>query len=134
MRSIIVVCFLFSLCTSAVSAKSEAGNKKQPAAQRAKAKIQFDVKQIDADGLRGPANGKVAVSYEFKIPNTPAARAEVKAIDSSIQFMAGSRGRIGAGKDECLCIGSTYQKDFRTVLKKLAQLDYIDRIIECYFE
>jgi len=100
----------------------------------ARPKIEVDLSRLDADGLRGPADGKVAVSYEFRIPNTEACKAQVKAIDSTVQFMPGSRGRIGAGKGECLCIGSTHQRRFREVLHALAELPYVDRIIECHFE
>jgi hypothetical protein len=96
-------------------------------------KIELDLTKLDKNGLRGPADGKVCVSYEFCIPNTAKCKAEVKAIDRSVRFMSGSRGRIGAGKDECLCIGET-GADFRTVLKRLADLAYIKRIIECHFE
>lgn len=98
------------------------------------AKVELDLDKLDTAGLRGPANGKVAVSYEFCIPNTDACKVEVKAIDSTVQFMPGSRGRIGATKEQCLCIGSTHQKDFRSVLRSLAELSYVERIIECHFE
>ena len=96
--------------------------------------IEFDLDRLDENGLRGPADGKVAVSYEFKIPDTPEHRAEVRGIDSTVEFMGQSPGRIGAGDGECLCIGSTHQPDFREVLGRLAALDYVDRIIECHFE
>jgi hypothetical protein len=96
-------------------------------------KVELDLTQLDKDGLRGPSDGKVAVSYEFCIPNTETCKAEVKAIDPTIQFMPGSRGRIGAGKDECLCIGTT-RKDYRDILNHLAELQYVKRIIECHFE
>jgi hypothetical protein len=97
-------------------------------------KIELDLNRLDADGLRGPSDGKIAVAYEFCIPNTDACKAEVKAIDGTVRFMAGSRGRIGASAGECLCIGSTHQKDFRGVLRRLAELAYVKRIIECHYE
>ncbi len=106
----------------------------QSAATDSLSKIEFDLSSLDKDGLRGPSDGKVAVSYEFCIPDNDACRAEVKAIDPTVQFMPGSRGRIGAGKDECLCIGSTHQKNFKEVLRKLSEKSYISRIIECHFE
>jgi hypothetical protein len=96
-------------------------------------KIELDLTKLDAKGLRGPPNGKVSVSYEFCIPNTAKCKAAVKAIDPKVRFMPGSRGRIGAGKNECLCVGET-RADFRTVLKRLADLPYIKRIIECHWE
>jgi hypothetical protein len=61
-------------------------------------------------------------------------RAAVRTIDPTVQFMPGSRGRVGAGKGQCLCIGSTHQKGYRDVLRSLAKLPHIERIIECYFE
>ena len=100
----------------------------------ARHKITFDLSHLDDRGLRGPADGKVAVSYEFCIPNSPEHKAEVKSIDPSVQFMPGSRGRIGCGSDECLCIGSTHQTNFRQVLERLAGRPYIRRIDECFFE
>ena len=96
-------------------------------------KIEFDLTQLDQEGLRGPPEGKVAVSYEFAIPNTEEAKAEVRAIDPSVQFMPGSSGRVGATKQECLCVGTT-GKNFHGILKRIASLPYVKRIIECFFE
>jgi hypothetical protein len=97
-------------------------------------KVELDLQSIDRDGLRGRADGKVAVSYEFAIPNTEECMAQVKTIDPTVQFMSGSRGRIGAPTNGCLCIGSTHQPGYRGVLRRLAELPYVDRIIECHFE
>ena len=107
--------------------------RRAPAADSS-SKIEFDLNLLDKDGLRGPADGKVAVSYEFSIPDNEVFRAEIRAIDPTVQFMPGSRGRIGAGKDECLCIGSTHQENFKEVLRALSEKSYISRIIECHFE
>lgn len=97
-------------------------------------KIEFSLVQLDDDGLRGPPQGKVAVSYEFAIPDTAACKAAVKAIDPTVQFMPGSRGRIGAARQQCLCVGSTHQANYQKVILALARLPYVERIIECYFE
>lgn len=99
-----------------------------------RAKIELDLDSLDADGLRGPADGKVAVDYEFAIPDTPAARAAVTGIDPSVAFQPGSRGRIGAKAGECLCIGSTHQPRHREILLALARLPEVARIIECHHE
>jgi hypothetical protein len=96
-------------------------------------KVELDLSDIDGNGLRGPQDGRVAVSYEFAIPNTIQCKTEVKAIDASVQFMPGSAGRIGAAPHECLCIG-TAGRDFRQVLRRLAELPYVQRIIQCHFE
>ena len=100
----------------------------------ARAPIEIDLDALDADGLRGPADGKVAVAYEFKIRDTPEARARVRAVDAAVDFLPGSRGRVGAGEGECLCIGSTHRPDFRAVLEALASLPDVERIIECHRE
>jgi NodT family efflux transporter outer membrane factor (OMF) lipoprotein len=97
-------------------------------------KIEMDLSRLDERGLRGPADGKVAVHYEFVIPDTPRHREEVAAIDPTIQFMPGSRGRIGAEEGECLCVGSTAQENPRDTLQTLAELPYVERIMECVFE
>jgi len=94
------------------------------------AKITLDLKQLDDQGLLGDGTGKVAVGYEFAIPSTPECRQRVKAIDPSIQFMPQSPGRIGATKDQCLCIGSTHQQNYREVLSNLACLPFVARIIQ----
>lgn len=114
-------------------------NAATPAAEGAappkpRAPIEIDLGALDADGLRGPADGKVAVAYEFTIPDTPEARARVRAIDATVEFQPGSRGRVGAGEGECLCIGSTHQPDFRAVLEALASLPDVGRIVECHLE
>ena len=97
-------------------------------------KVTFDMSRLDKNGLLGPPNGNRALSYEFCIPNTQEHKAEVKRIDSTVQFMPGSPGRIRCDKNECLCIGSTHQKDFKRVLKNLADLEYVKLINECFFE
>ena len=97
-------------------------------------KVEFGLDHLDKDGLRGPADGKVDMSYEFAIPKTQDCIAEVKAIDPTVQIMCGSRGRIGAGENECLCIGSTHQPDYRKVVENLAKLPYVKRMIQCHFE
>ncbi|MDD2999353.1 MAG: hypothetical protein PHV05_09865 [Candidatus Riflebacteria bacterium] len=97
-------------------------------------KVELDLEQLDEHGLRGALDGKVSVSYEFCIPNTVECKARVKAIDETAQFMPGSRGRIGAGADQCLCVGSTHQKNYRAVLYSLAELSCVGRIIVCDFE
>lgn len=93
--------------------------------------IELDLDALDADGLRGPPDGRVAMAYEFAIPDTPEARAAVRRIDPTVEFMPGSRGRIGAGAGQCLCVGSTHQPRHRDVLFALARLPGITRIIAC---
>jgi hypothetical protein len=96
-------------------------------------KITFSIEGLDADGLSGPADGKVSVDYEFCIPETDAAQAEVKAIDPSVKFSK-ARGRIGRKDGEWLCTGNTHQKDCRAILERLAKLTYVRRINQCFWE
>ena len=98
------------------------------------AKIHIDYRSLDDQGLRGSGDGKVAVSFEFAVPNTEACLARIRAIDPSIMFMPGSRGRIGATASECLCVGSTNQPRYREVLFGLADLEFVTRIEECHWE
>jgi hypothetical protein len=97
-------------------------------------KITFDLSTLDEDGLYGPIGGKPALSYEFCIPNTVADRTEVGRIDPTVAFFEQSPGRIGCASWEMLCIGSTHQSDYATVLQQLAELPYVQRIDESVFE
>jgi len=97
-------------------------------------KIGFDLDGLDADGLAGPADGKVSISYEFRIPDSPENRAAVRAIDPGIQIAAGPRGRVDAGPGFALCIGSTHQPRHREILLALARLPFVERIERCVFE
>jgi hypothetical protein len=97
-------------------------------------KITFDVASLDDDGLYGPPNGKRALSYEFCIPDIERYKSKVKRLDLTLQCMSESPGRIGCGTHENLCIGSTHQKNFRDVLRDVAELTYVTRIDQSFFE
>lgn len=97
-------------------------------------KIRFDTTRLDADGLVGPVDGKRSVSYEFCIPDTTAARAEVQTIDPTARFMPGSPGRSGCARDQALVIGETHQANHLQVLNRLAALPYVTSIQESFFE
>jgi hypothetical protein len=101
---------------------------------RSQEKITFDVSSLDQDGVHGGPNGKRALSYEFCIPDMERYQSKVKHIDSTLQCMSGSPGRIGCGTYENLCIGSTHQNNFKDVLRGLAELPYITRIDQSFFE
>lgn len=97
-------------------------------------KIGFDVARLDDQGLVGPADGKRALSYEFCIPPGEAYEAQVRKIDPSVEIQRGSRGRIGCIEGRVLCVGNTHQPRFRDVLRRLAELPYVERIEEAVFE
>jgi len=100
----------------------------------AAAKISFDLSKISPAGLVGPPNGLRSLAYEFCIPAQASYRAQVQAIDATVQFYPGSRGRIGCRPDQYLCIGNTHQVGWRQKLLQLANLPYIQRIDEAVFE
>jgi hypothetical protein len=97
-------------------------------------KIRFDLADLNEDGLRGPPDGLRSLSYEFCIPAGDSFAERVRAIDPTVQVHSGSRGRVGCGDDQQLCIGDTHQSRFREVLLNLAALPYVDRIVEVAFE
>lgn len=98
------------------------------------AKIKFDLGDIRSDGLRGPVDGLVSVSYEFCVPKDEKTLAEVKKVAPGVTIHAGSRGRIGCTEDQVLCIGSTSGENWREVLLGIAGLGYVAEIRECHFE
>jgi hypothetical protein len=97
-------------------------------------KIAFDLDQLDENGLVGPADGKRALAYEFCIPPSEECKELVSSLDPTVEIMCGSPGRIGCYPDECLCVGSTHQENFRDVLRKIAELPYVEKIDETVFE
>ncbi len=100
----------------------------------ASSKINFDITAISAAGLEGAADGLVAVDYEFCIPATPEAMAEVQRIDPSARCTIGPHGRIGCAENQALCIGSTEQTGWLDVLNALATLPYVVRIDRSFGE
>lgn len=108
--------------------------KKRTEDEVALAKIKFKLDEIRADGLRGPEDGLVSVSYEFCVPDNYRSLAQIQAIAPDVAVHSGSRGRIGCTEDEALCIGSTSGKNWREVLLRIAKLDYVAEIRECHFE
>jgi len=126
---------LWWLASPAVAAESFGSDRPMATADlAAPAVIAFDLDSIDADGLIGPADGKRALDYEFCIPRGEDYVAEVRAIDETARFFERSRGRIGCGPRQVLVIGNTHRPDFAIVLGRLAELPYVERIEQAYFE
>jgi hypothetical protein len=109
-----------------------AGERESPT--DSKSKITFDLSRLNDQGLYGPPDGLRALNYEFCIPADPQLAAQVKAIDPTSVIHAGSQGRSKCSREEYLCIGSTHQPGFRTVLLNLAGLPFVKRINQCFFE
>ena len=97
-------------------------------------KIEFDVSILDPDGLYGPAGGLRSLGYEFCIPADEKNVAEIHTIDSTIKVYKQSPGRIGCNKDEYLCMGETHNKAYQIILTELAQLPYVQRITQSFYE
>jgi hypothetical protein len=96
-------------------------------------KIKLDFKSIDNDGLSGPDNGKVAINYEFCIPNEPLYWLEVSKIDPSAQKTQG-KGRVNCSTGTSLVIGTTHQKNYKKILYDLASLKYVKEIQQTFWE
>lgn len=96
-------------------------------------KIGFDISTIDENGLRGPANGKTSVAYEFCILSRQTAWLEVQKIDPSLKFNSGP-GRIACAKDYWCILGTTSGKDWEARLIGIAKLASIKKIEETVWE
>lgn len=97
-------------------------------------KVVVNLSRLDENGLAGPSNGKVAVNYEFCIPQEDKHWKAVQKIDKTAQKMAGSAGRIGCNKQSWLIVGSTHQPNHKRVLYDLASLTYVAKIQETFWE
>lgn len=108
--------------------------KPQPQDANVWEKVHLNFRALDADGLMGPAKGKVALHYEFCIPNDEQKWKAVQKIDPSAQRQVASKGRIGCTSTQWLILGATNQKQYLRVLYDLASLSYVDQISETVFE
>lgn len=97
-------------------------------------KITFPLDDIRTDGLRGPPDGLVAVSYEFCVPAEDQVYQEILQIDPGLKVHSRSPGRIGCVNNQALVIGETHRPDWREVLQELSTLAYVTEIRECFFE
>jgi len=96
-------------------------------------KIKFDLTDIDNRGLIGELDNKVALDFEFCIPNKPEIIKEVLAINASLKTQK-SKGRSNCNEQSILVIGNTYNKDFKKLLCKISQLEYVKEINQTYWE
>jgi len=118
---------LFTLLLSASKCNKEKPSIPSP-------KITFDLSRIDEEGLGNRPGSQVAIDYEYCIPADEKKASEIKKIDPSLKIMHKSKGRIGCSGIEWLCLGNTHQKNWRKILDKLAEKDYIKRIDRAFFE
>jgi hypothetical protein len=109
-------------------------NKQMPEDASVWNKVAINLSRLDENGLAGPSNGKVAVNYEFCIPQDTKHWKTVQKIDKTVQKMAGSPGRIGCDKNSWLIVGSTHQPNHKRVLYELASLSYVAKIQETFWE
>ncbi|MBK1706424.1 hypothetical protein [Halochromatium glycolicum] len=96
--------------------------------------LDVELSALDANGLVGPPDGKRALSYEFCVPSDDRPVSVVRRIDPSTRFFPASPGRIGCSLDQVLVIGHTHQPGFADVLRELAELPEVERIVESHFE
>jgi hypothetical protein len=98
-------------------------------------KIRIDLSKFDSDGYRTYPDGeKSTAHYEFCIPASDSILAEVKAMDPMAEVMKGSKGRSGCTDQEWLVISSTRKPGFKEIIKKQAELKYIRKITETFWE
>ncbi len=97
-------------------------------------KINFDLSQLDNEGLYGPDDGKQSLSYEFCIPANADNITQVLSIDPTAIVYRQSPGRMQCTQDHYLVVGNTHQDNYRATLEALAQLEYITQISQTFFE
>ncbi|MBI9069460.1 MAG: hypothetical protein JEZ09_19340 [Salinivirgaceae bacterium] len=96
-------------------------------------KINFDLSQLDENGLLGPTDGKVSIAYEFCIPESEIYINQVFAIDSSFGKYK-SIGLSACKNDQLLIIGNTHNKNFKSILCELSKLEFVKEINQSYKE
>ena len=98
-------------------------------------KITFELSEFTEEGLRERPKGEFSsINYEFCIPASDSIFSYVSSIDKSLGVYKTSKGRSGCSDKEWLCIGSSRQAGFKETIKKLANLPYIKKISETFWE
>lgn len=105
---------------------------KSKAVKKAESKMNFEFSKLDKEGLIKKKGTSLA--YEFCIPNNIESLTKIKAIDESISIYKSGTGRIGCSENEILCIGETHNKNYKSILLQIAELDYVKSINESFFE
>jgi hypothetical protein len=93
-------------------------------------KFTFDLASLEDPSSSAEASGLCALSYQFCIPARPVLAEQVRKIDPSVVIFDYAPDRSRCGDETFLCIGTTHQPDYRSVLIRLAKLPYIERIDE----
>jgi len=91
-------------------------------------KITFDINTLDKDGL----SGKVSIDYEFCVPKDKVTA--VQKIDPSLKIHPKSKGRSNCNKTQVLAIGNTHQLNHKEILIQLAELDFITKLNQVFWE
>ena len=94
-------------------------------------KIHFDLNLLDENGY--DLKTHQPIDYEFCITDNEMAFTEVLSINPQFK-KANSKGRSNCGKDELLILGNTDNKAFKSILCKIANLDYDKEINQTYWE
>jgi hypothetical protein len=98
-------------------------------------KIKFDLDDFTGDGYRfKPPGNTSSINYEFCIPAEDSIWAEVSKIDPTLGLYKTSKGRSACTEGQWLCIGSSRQANFKEALRRLADLKYVKRISETFWE
>lgn len=73
------------------------------------------------------------VDYEFCIPDNETVWKELMLINPSLKRTA-SKGRSNCGKGKVLVLGNTDNKDYKIMLCKIANLDYVKEVNQTFWE
>ena len=98
-------------------------------------KIRIDLSEFNEEGYRVRPDGeKSTAHYEFCIPASDSILGEIIAMDPMAEVMKGSKGRSGCTDKEWLVISSTRKAGFKDIIKKQAELPYVRKITETFWE
>jgi hypothetical protein len=90
-------------------------------------KIDLPLNKLDKNGLIGPHDGKVSVDYVFCIPQSDLNIQTVEKISSKIKIDR-NNNFFCRGNNMLTCIGNTGHKKYKRTLRKLSNLDFVNKI------
>ena len=94
-------------------------------------KISIDLDKLDNNGYLLKTNQPI--DYEFCIPDNETTWNEVLTINPKLKKTA-SKGRAGCVKGTVLVFGNTDNKAYKSMLCKIANLDYVKEVRQTFWE
>lgn len=135
--SILAFGFMLSLtwsCKTKALLETEPVVETMPMVKGNPSKIDFNVHDLNEDGLMGTSGSFVSVSYQFCFIKGEDNIAAIRALDPSLNIIDTPPGGAKCRSEESLAMGNTQQVNHKQILLSLSNLNFVNRIKRVWYE